>query len=122
MQASFVELPPFQRVRQDYLTDDAYRQLQQELLAHPEAGDVIEGTGGLRKLRQADARRGKGKRGGLRVIYYWWLGGDQFWMFTVYDKDDADDLSADERKALKQLLKRELDARQSNHIQVKGKS
>jgi hypothetical protein len=83
------------------------------LLANPEAGDVIEGTGGLRKLRHGDARRGKGKRGGLRVIYYWWLGGSQFWLFTVYDKDEADDLTPDQRKVLRQLLKTELDRRQS---------
>ncbi len=112
MNATFVELPPFQRVRPDYLDDQAYRQLQQELMANPEAGAVIEGTGGLRKLRQADPRRGKGKRGGLRVIYYWWLGGDQFWLFTVYDKDQADDLTAQQRKVLKQLLTRELEHRQ----------
>jgi mRNA-degrading endonuclease RelE of RelBE toxin-antitoxin system len=112
MNATFVELPPFQRVRPDYLDDQAYRQLQQELMDNPEAGDVIEGTGGLRKLRQPDPRRGKGKRGGLRVIYYWWLGGDQFWLFTVYDKDQADDLTAQQRKVLKQLLNRELEHRQ----------
>ena len=117
MRATFVELPPFTRVRTDYLDDEAYRQLQQELMAYPDAGDVIEGTGGLRKLRRPDPRRGKGKRGGLRVIYYWWLGGDQFWLFTVYDKDEADDLTAQQRKALKELLKRELDHRQT----VKGK-
>lgn len=116
MKATFVELPPFERVRQSYLDDTAYRQLQDELMANPEAGDVIEGTGGLRKLRQPDPRRGKGKRGGLRVIYYWWLGGDQFWLFTVYDKDQADDLTPEQRKVLKQLLKRELEHRQS----VKG--
>ena len=46
--------------------------LQTTLMKSPAAGDVIEGTGGLRKLRFADVRRGKGKRGGLRVIYYWW--------------------------------------------------
>ena len=73
---------------------------------------MIEGTGGLRKLRQADRRRGKGKRGGLRVIYYWWQTRRQFWLFTLYDKDEMDDLSADERKALKSMLKRELEARQ----------
>ena len=98
-------------MRRDYLDDEAYRQLQLELLENPQAGDVIEGTGGLRKLRQADARRGKGKRGGLRVIFYWWLGGDQFWMFAVYDKDEADDLTAQERKVLKQLLKHQLNER-----------
>ena len=69
---------------------------------------MIDGTGGLRKLRQPDPRRGKGKPGGLRVIYYWWLGGYQFWLFTVYDKDESDDLTAGQRKILKQLLKREL--------------
>lgn len=112
MQALFKELPPFERVRTAYLTDEQYRQLQQFMLSHPEAGDVIEGTGGLRKLRHADPRRGKGKRGGLRVIYYWWLGGAQFWLFTVYDKDGADDLTTEQRKVLKHLLKTELDQRQ----------
>jgi hypothetical protein len=112
MQATFVELPPFERTRKDYMDDDAYSDLQQELMANPEAGDVMEGTGGLRKLRQPDPRRGKGKRGGLRVIYYWWLGGDQFWLFTVFDKDQADDLTPEQRKALKQMLKHELDQRQ----------
>lgn len=113
MQATFVKLPPFERVRKDYLDDDAYSALQQELMANPEAGDMIEQTGGLRKIRQPDPRRGKGKRGGLRVIYYWWLGGDQFWLFAVYDKDQADDLTPDQRKILKQMLKRELESHQS---------
>ncbi len=113
MKATFVELPPFERVRSDYLDDKAYQQLQLELMPNPEAGDVIEGTGGLRKLRQPDPRRGKGKRGGLRVIYYWYFGGDQFWLFTVYDKDAADDLTPDQRKILKQLLKSELANRQT---------
>ncbi len=89
------------------MDDDAYRALQNALMQNPEAGDVIEGTGGLRKIRQADPRRGKGKRGGLRVIYYWWLGGAQFWLFTVYDKDQADDLSAEQRKVIKRLLESE---------------
>ena len=114
MKATFVELPTFERIRKDYMDDDAYGELQQALMDNPEAGDVIEGTGGLRKLRRPDPRRGKGKRGGLRVIYYWWLGGDQFWLFTIFDKDQADDLTPDQRKALKQLLKRELDHRQTH--------
>jgi hypothetical protein len=66
-------------------------------------------SGSLRKLRQADPHRGKGKRGGLRVIYYWWLGGDQFWLFTVYDNYQVDDLTPPQRKVLKQLLKTELE-------------
>lgn len=112
MKATFVELPPFERTRKDYMDEESYRQLQLELMDNPIAGAVIEGTGGLRKLRQADPSRGKGKRGGLRVIYYWWSGGDQFWLFTVYDKDQADDLTPGQRKVLKKLLKTELEIRQ----------
>ena len=111
MKALFVELPAFARFRADYLDDEGFRSLQTALMKSPDAGDVIEGTGGLRKLRYGDARRGKGKRGGLRVIYYWWLAGQQFWLFTLYDKDEADDLSAKEKKLLKDMLKTELEAR-----------
>lgn len=111
MKALFVELPAFARHRADYLDDDGFRGLQNALLDNPEAGEVIAGTGGLRKVRYADARRGKGKRGGLRVIYFWWDAGDQFWLYTLYDKDAIDDLSAKERAVLKDLLKRELSAR-----------
>jgi hypothetical protein len=71
MKALFVELPAFAKYRADYLDDEGFRGLQQSMLKNPEAGNVIEGTGGLRKLRHGDPRRGKGKRGGLRVIYYW---------------------------------------------------
>ena len=111
MKALFVELPAFARHRADYLDDEAFRGLQQSMLKNPEAGDVIEGTGGLRKLRHGDPKRGKGKRGGLRVIYYWWDGGRQFWLFTLYDKDEMENLTADEKKALKGMLKAELEAR-----------
>ena len=74
---------------------------------------MIESTGGLRKVRHADESRGKGKRGGLRVIYYWWQAGLQFWLFTLYNKDEMKDLSAEQKKILKALLKRELDARRA---------
>jgi putative transcriptional regulator len=80
-------------------------------MLNPEAGDVIPGTSGLRKLRFADEKRSKGKRGGMRVIYYWWDTGSQFWLFTVFDKDEMSDLTASERKALKEMIKRELEAR-----------
>ena len=73
MKAVFVELPAFERYRADYLDDVAFGNLQRALMKNPEAGEVIEGTGGLRKMRFADKRRGKGTRGGLRVIYYWWM-------------------------------------------------
>ena len=111
MKAVFVELPAFERHRADYLDDAAFAGLQQALMKNPEVGEVIEGTGGLRKMRFADARRGKGKRGGLRVIYYWWSAGTQFWLYTLYDKDEMADLTARERKALKAMLKMELDLR-----------
>ncbi|MDQ2977262.1 MAG: type II toxin-antitoxin system RelE/ParE family toxin [Acidobacteriota bacterium] len=111
MKAVFVELPPFERHRADYLDDEALLKLQRLLMLNPEVGDVIPGTGGLRKLRFADERRGKGKRGGLRVIYYWWDAGSQFWLFTIYDKDEMSDLTASQRKALKEMIKHELEAR-----------
>jgi hypothetical protein len=111
MKALFVELPAFERYRQEYLSDEAYRGLQNELLKAPEAGDVIMGTGGLRKIRHGDPQRGKGKRGGLRVIYFWWESQRQFWLFTLYDKSDMDDLSPKDRAALKAMLKQELESR-----------
>ena len=111
MKALFIELPAFERHRQDYLSDDSFRELQWMLMTNPEAGDMIEGTGGLRKIRFKDAKRNKGKRGGLRVIYYWWQKGTQFWLFTIYNKDEMDDLTPDQKKLLKELLKHELDAR-----------
>ena len=111
MEAIFIELPPFERHRQSYLNDESFREFQQMLMKNSKAGDVIEGTGGLRKVRYADEKRGKGKRGGLRVIYYWWQPGKQFWLFTVYNKDEMDDLTVAQRKTLKELLKQESDAR-----------
>lgn len=111
MKAIFVELSTFSRYRADYLDDDGFRGLQEAMLKNPEAGDVIEGAGGLRKLRYGDTRRGKGKRGGLRVIYYWWNGGPQFWLFTLYNKDEMADLSAEEKRAFKARLKMELELR-----------
>jgi hypothetical protein len=77
----------------------------------PEADDVMPGTGGLRKLRFADERRAKGKRGGLRAIYYWWEAGSEFWLFTIFDKDEMSDLTTAQSKALKQMIKHELEAR-----------
>ena len=112
MKATFIELPAFSRYRSTYLDDEGFRALQNDLLKNPEAGDLIEGTGGLRKLRQSDPRRQNGTRGGLRVIYYWWNGQQQFWLFTLYDKDEMDDLRPSEKKALKLMLKAELENRQ----------
>ena len=111
MKAIFVELPPFEHYRADYLDDDAFLKLQRLLMLNPEAGSLIPGSGGLRKLRFADERRGKGKRGGLRVIYYWWDTGLQFWLFTVYDKDEMADLTKAQRETLREMIKNELETR-----------
>lgn len=111
MRAVFVELPAFARHREAYLGDDDFRRLQETLWTHPSAGDLIPGTGGLRKLRFGDARRGKGKRSGLRVIYFWWEAGFQFWLFTLFDKDEATDLTPEQRKRLRAKIQAELEAR-----------
>jgi len=111
LKALFVELPAFARHRAEYLDDDAFRRLQVVLLREPEAGDVMAGTGGLRKLRFPDRRRGKGRRGGLRVVYFWWAAGRQFWLFTLFDKDEMPDLSPREREWLRRAIQAELAAR-----------
>ena len=85
--------------------------MQLVLLENPQMGDVMPGTGGFRKMRWQDPRRGKGKRGGLRVIYYYLIADHQIWFFTLYDKDEATDLSNDEKKLLKQAIQKELEAR-----------
>ena len=111
MKGVFVELPAFARYRSSYLDDEGFLALQNLLMNHPEEGDLIPDAGGLRKLRFADERRGKGKRGGLRVIYYWWVTGFEFWLFTIYDKDEMADLTPRQRKALKAMIKAELQTR-----------
>jgi len=74
--------------------------------------DIIESGSDVQRF--ADARRGKGKRGGLRVLYYWWVAGFQFWLFTLYDKDEMADLTPQQRKALKAMIKAELEARRKS--------
>jgi hypothetical protein len=103
-------MPAFSRFREEYLNDDGLRGLQALLSVRPDAGELIQGTGGLRKVRFADHRRGKGKRGGLRVIYYLWTGGDQIWLFTLYGKDEVDDISPEMRERMRKALKAELEA------------
>lgn len=102
-----IETPAFTRCLHDYLNDEQYQALQTELVNHPEAGDVMPGTGGFRKVRWADPGRGKGRRGGLRVIYCYFPAEQQIWLMTLYGKDEADDLSAVEKRALKAAVERE---------------
>lgn len=103
----FVEAPPFTQLLGDYLGDEFYADLQQFLARNPEAGDLIPGTGGFRKLRWTDPRRRKGKRGGLRVIYFHFVADSQIWFMTLYGKDEAADLTPDEKRALKMAIERE---------------
>src|ERR1700692_875960 len=118
----FFEAPAFARYVSGYLTDDEYRELQNRLAAAPEHGDVIPGTGGFRKLRWIDPRRGRGRRGGLRVIYYYFPGERQIWLITLYDKDEASDLTPKERQALKSASEIELRARQAAKLAKQRKS
>ncbi len=111
MQLIFFETPLFTRLLPKYLDDQEFRALQLALLENPQMGNLMPGTGGFRKARWKDPKRGKGKRGGLRVIYYHLTTNHQIWFFTLYDKDEAIDLSPDEKKQLKQAIQMELAAR-----------
>ncbi|MHA6313585.1 toxin (plasmid) [Pantoea sp. S-LA4] len=104
MDATFIELSSFQKYRAEYLNDDQFRLFQNMLLDDPEKGDLIPDTGGLRKVRFRDARRHKGTRGGLRVIYYWTNEKSLFILFTLYGKDQCDDLTKPQRDALADAL------------------
>jgi len=108
----FFEAPVFTRFLPDYLNDEQYRALQHLLAFDPESGDVMPGTGGFRKVRWADQRRGKGRRGGLRVIYYYFPAEQQIWLMTVYGKDEADDLTPKEKKTLNTVIAAELKQRE----------
>lgn len=90
----------------DYLKDDDYRTLQAKLAGNPELEELMPGTGGFRKVRWADARRG---------IYYHFKSDSQIWLMTLYNKDEAADLTAKEKKALKASIENELETRASRH-------
>jgi len=96
---SFIETKLFTRLVQEYLSDDAYSALQQALLADPEAGAVIPGSGGVRKLRWGIA--GRGKRGGIRVIYFLRTRQGQIWMLTLYPKNVMENIPAQVLKQIK---------------------
>ena len=93
------------------MDDDGYGLLQAAVANNPGLGDVIPGAGGFRKLRWSDPRRGEGKRGGLRVIYYHFPAQSQIWFLALYGKDEAKDLTARERAALREAIQREKEAR-----------
>ena len=97
-----IETPVFTRLITRYMNDDHYRELQEVLIGTPDAGDVIPGSGGLRKLRwRVDSR---GKRGGLRVIYYRIVSAEQLYLLYVYAKNETQDMTRDQLKVLRQIV------------------
>jgi len=99
---TFIESAAFARVLPVYLDDDEYAELQQFLMEHPEAGDMIPGSGGVRKLRWN--RKGMGKRGGLRVIYFVRYQPNEFWLLTLYAKAKQENVPAHLLKQLKEAF------------------
>lgn len=98
----FIETPIFTKRLKELLSDDLYADFQRKLAEHPEMGDLIEGTGGLRKVRVPVA--GRGKRGGARVIYYHFTSASQIAMLTIYAKNEQDDLSPAQREILRRII------------------
>ncbi|HZZ94241.1 MAG TPA: hypothetical protein VFE23_16895 [Usitatibacter sp.] len=98
----FVEAPLFTRQVLRLLSDEEYGTLQAALIARPDAGDLIVGTGGLRKLRWR--RSGTGKRGGARVIYYWLSADFEIRLLMMYPKSVKDDLAVAEKAALRRVV------------------
>jgi hypothetical protein len=103
MKAVFVESTDFTEWIAEFLSDDLYSAIQQQLMANPDAGDVMPGCGGLRKLRTSDPARAKGKRGGARIVYLYVAEVRRFYMLDIYGKDEKDDLSAAQKKVLARI-------------------
>jgi mRNA-degrading endonuclease RelE of RelBE toxin-antitoxin system len=101
----FVETPVFTKAVTSLLDDDRYRSLQFALVLRPEQGNVIRGSGGLRKLRWAIP--GRGKRGGARVIYYWDKPSKTVYMLFIYTKQEQGDLTSEQVKILDKLVRKE---------------
>lgn len=98
----FIETSYFTRHVYEILTDDEYTNFQDYLADHPDAGDVIPDTGGMRKIRIASG--GKGKRGGSRVIYYWQDTNFMIFLMAIYAKNRQIDLTVDQKRVLRTLL------------------
>jgi len=101
----FVETTEFSKWQPRFLPGHVYTELQKELIDIPQKGDVMPGCGGLRKLRIADPKRQKGKRGGARVIYLHIPEADQFLMLDIYGKGEKDDLTPAEKEDLRGLAR-----------------
>ena len=101
----FIETSVFTRQVTSLLTDDEYRQLQIALYTHPDGGAIIPRSGGLRKIRWS--MTGRGKRGGVRVIYYWITKEDQILMLFMYPKNTQDNLTPQQLKTLREVVEKE---------------
>ena len=102
---TLVETTEFSKWQARFLPGDAYVELQKELITNPQKGDVMPGCGGLRKLRIADPKRQKGKRGGARVVYLHIPEVGQFLMLDIYGKNEKDDLTPTEKRDLRELAR-----------------
>ncbi len=100
----FIETSIFTRLIQEMVSDDDYRLFQEFLIARPDSGSVIKGSGGLRKIRWK--LTGKGKSGGIRIIYYWVVENDQIFLLYVYKKSMQLDLTPNQIAELKQIVTR----------------
>lgn len=98
----FVETTAFSRRVTTRIADDEYARLQRALMEQPEVGVIIKGSGGIRKIRWG--LPGRGKSGGARFIYYWHVARDTILMLDVYTKNEKEDLSDDELKALRRVV------------------
>ena len=98
----FIEVPAFTPRVLRYLGEESYARLQNHLLDHPESGAIIPGSRGLRKVRWA--AKGRGKRGGVRVIYYWHVLPEVITFLDIYPKNEKEDLSKREIRLLNMLL------------------
>jgi len=101
----FVETPVFTAALRRHLDDETYRVLQLALLLRPLQGPIIQGGAGLRKLRWAAT--GRGKRGGVRLIYYWEAASQTFYMLYIYAKNEQRDVTAAQLKILSKLVREE---------------
>lgn len=99
----FIETPTFTRMVTALLDDADYRRLQEVLAEDPQRGDLIQGGGGIRKLRFA--AQGRGKSGGGRVIYYWSAGKHRIYMLVAYPKSQKDNLTDREKAILRELVR-----------------
>jgi hypothetical protein len=104
MQRLFRETPIFTERLKELASDLTLSSIQQAILSDPECGDLVKGTGGVRKLRAADPQRGKGKRGGLRTLFLDLPNREITYLIYLYNKDESEDLTSNEKKQIRELV------------------